>query len=111
MRQIVIPYPEAQLVRAWAIKGLFVGLILYVCFIVRDIWLPLGIAFLIAMVLDPVVDRMQRRGWSRQWASIFIFGSFLIIVGGLCVLAEPYLVDQVSSLEKQFGRYFPATRD
>ncbi len=105
----MIPYPEAQLVRAWAIKGLFVGLILYVCFIVRDIWLPLGIAFLIAMVLDPVVDRMQRRGWSRQWASIFIFGSFLIIVGGLCVLAEPYLVDQVSSLEKQFGRYFPDT--
>jgi predicted PurR-regulated permease PerM len=45
-------------------------------YLVREIWIPLGLAFMLATILDPVVDRMEARGWSRMWGSAVIFGGF-----------------------------------
>ena len=81
--------------------------LIYLCYVVRQIWLPLSLAFLLAMVLDPIVDRMEQRKWSRMWASAFIFGSFLLITIGLVVLAFPFAADQVATLQRGFERYFP----
>ena len=83
MKTLNIPIPSGGAVRRALLGSAAFVLLAYVAYTVREIWLPLGLAFLVAMVLDPVVDRMERRGWSRTWASVFIFGSFLLIVGGL----------------------------
>src|SRR4051794_3644736 len=99
MKVINIPVPDGRSVKrtlSWA-AALLVGA--YLVYAVRSILLPLGLAFLLAMVLDPVVDRMELRGWSRARASAFIFVAFLLIVGGLVVLAIPYCVDQVTTLQ------------
>jgi predicted PurR-regulated permease PerM len=91
--------------------AIFAGilLVLYVCYEVREIWVPLLLALILAMVLDPVVDRMEARNWSRARASAFIFGSFLLIVVGLAVLAFPFAVAQVDTLQKGFEHKFPDT--
>lgn len=108
-RVIVLPVPDAVKVRLWAIRAVIGLVILYAIWVVRDIWLPLALAMILATVLDPVVDRMEYRGWNRTWATAFIFGSFILIVGGLLFLATPYLIDQGMSVEQGFGRYFPDT--
>jgi len=109
MSQITIPVPSPAKIRNWAIRSAIFILVICALYAVRAIWLPLGLAFLLATVLDPVVDRMEQRGWNRTWATAFIFGSFLIILGGLLVLATPYLLDQGIEIQKGFTRYFPDT--
>lgn len=76
---------------------------------VRDIWLPLGLAFLLATVLDPIVDKLEARGMSRTWASVIIFTAFLVIVIGGLFLLIPAMVGQAGSLQESFSKYFPDT--
>ncbi len=107
MSTISIPWPSESEWRRLAWRAALVVLTIYVLYVVREIWLPLALAFLIAMVLDPVVDRMEQRGWSRGAATVFIFLSFILIVGGLIVLSAPVVIHQVEAMRSQFGRYFP----
>lgn len=88
-----------------------VGLVVlaYLAWVVREIWVPLGLAFVLATVLDPVVDRMEARGWKRGPASAFIFGSTILIVVGLLALALPHLISQATEMQRQFTKYFPDT--
>ena len=107
MQQVSFPLPSSSMVRKWLLRIALLALVCYLAYVVREIWLPLGLALLLAMVLDPVVDRMELRGWSRTWATAFIFGSFLLITIGLCILAFPYIGNQASDMQAQFARYFP----
>lgn len=109
MAHVTLPVPTVKQVRSWVLRVLVILIVVYLAYVVREIWLPLGLAFLIAMVLDPVVDRMERRGWNRTWASAFIFGSFLVIVVGLIVLSMPHLIAQGATLQDKFAKYFPDT--
>src|SRR5947209_5456132 len=79
LRELTVPMPEPGRLKQFALKAAFIAVLLYLVYLTRDLWLPLGLAFLIAMVLDPVVDRMEARGWSRSWGTIFIYASFLLI--------------------------------
>jgi predicted PurR-regulated permease PerM len=107
MKSVRVPIPDRASIKKTLL--IVVGIILAVTFtyLVRQIWLPIALAFLLAMVLDPVVDRMELRGWSRVRASAFIFGSFIVIVGGLAVLAYPFVIGQIGTLQDGFGKYFP----
>ena len=108
-RTVTVPVPERRDVRNFAVKAALLLVLLYLAWVVRSIWIPLGLAFLIAMVLDPIVDRMEVRGWKRSTASAFIFGSFLIITVGLAILAFPAIADQAVSLQIGVEKYFPDT--
>lgn len=79
----------------------------YVFYLVRNIWLPLAIAFLIAMVLDPVVDRMEKRGLSRLMATILIFAAFFTVVGAVLYLSVPAVIRQGQTLSAEFDRFLP----
>ncbi len=104
---ITVPVPDKRQVRDFAIKAVLVLIVLYLAYVVRTICIPLGLAFLIAMVLDPIVDRMELRGWNRTRASAFIFASFLIITVGLMILSFPALASQATSLQAGVEKYFP----
>src|SRR5207247_1948953 len=61
--------------RIWLVLGcLIVG---YFLFRVRDTLPPFLIAFAAAALLDPLLDRLQRRGWSRGAAAGVVFAVFL----------------------------------
>ena len=106
---MIIPVPSQRQVRDFAVKAIIVVIVLYLAYVVRSIWIPLGLAFLLAMVLDPIVDRMEVRGWNRTRASAFIFFSFLVIAIGLTILAFPAIAHQASNLQEGVERYFPDT--
>jgi len=108
-RTVSIPVPNKREVRNFAIKAILLIIVLYLAYVVRTIWIPLGLAFLIAMVLDPIVDRMEVRGWKRATASAFIFGSFVIITVGLAILSFPAIASQAANLQAGVERYFPDT--
>jgi len=95
--------------KRWFWIGLATLITCYVAYEVREIWLPLAIAFLIAMVLDPVVDKLEHRGWSRFWGASVIFASFLIVLGTSLFFGVPALVRQGSAITGQFHKILPDT--
>ena len=94
-------------VRRWLWIAVLVGVAIWLAYLVRDIWLPLSIAFLIAMVLDPVVDRMERRRWSRLAATTLIFAGFFAAAGTLLYFATPVIVRQAADISVEARRYIP----
>lgn len=59
---------------------------------------PLGLSFLIAYLLDPVVDWFEERGVHRTLAIFIILIGFLAGVGIFVVVIAPTLVEQVGDL-------------
>jgi predicted PurR-regulated permease PerM len=70
-----MPIASAPLLRNLLI-ALCIGLLMYLG---RHILIPLGYSLLVALVLHPLVSRMERRGTPR-WAAI---GAGLLVVGAL----------------------------
>ena len=66
MFEIRITNLDTRRLRRNALMGIGLLVALYLAYLVREIWIPLFLAFLIALVLDPLVDRMEARGWSRS---------------------------------------------
>lgn len=73
----------------------------------RAIWVPVGIAFIIAMVLDPTVDRLENRGLSRGVATALVFLLFLVGATLTVVLLSPGISSQAGSMAQDLGRLFP----
>ena len=109
VRQVVIQWPTGEWLRKWAIRLLIVGIVLYLAYVVRDIWVPLILAFLIATVLDPIVDRLELRGWSRAAAASLIYAIFLSVLGTAIVLAYPHVIEQAVEIQQGFVATFPDT--
>jgi predicted PurR-regulated permease PerM len=107
MGQLIVQLPDAGFWKKWLLRAAGILGLLYIAYVVRQIWLPLGLEFLLATVLDPVVDRMEQRGWRRPSATVFIFFSFVFIVVGLIVLAFPFVMDQVETVQQSLSKFFP----
>lgn len=108
-RQIIIPWPDSGSWRKWGFQALLFLVLAYLAYLVRDIWVPLLLAFLLATVLDPVVDRLELRGWSRSAAASLIYAAFLLLFTVATVLAYPHLVVQIESIRAGFASNFPDT--
>jgi predicted PurR-regulated permease PerM len=102
------PVPIRRL--AWyrpLLLGVALVAALYVVYLVRSIWPPVAVAFLFAMTLDPVVDRLENRGWRRIVATAFIFVLFLgLLIAALAIFIPP-LTSQTSDIAGALGGLFP----
>jgi predicted PurR-regulated permease PerM len=97
----------ARRLRRWFWTASVTGIALLLAYWVRDIWIPLAIAFLIAMVLDPVVDRMERRGYSRTLATVLIYVGAVAVIGVILYLGVPAMVRQATAISDQLTQYLP----
>jgi predicted PurR-regulated permease PerM len=104
---VLLPMPTARTARKWALWAVIAVLLCYVAYVVREIWLPLGLALILAMVLSPIIDRMEAKGWNRASATAFVFISFLLVIVGLAILATPFLIDEAQHIQAQLDKFFP----
>jgi len=89
----------------WAVRisvvGLFVVALVVIAFRMASVVVPLVLAWVVAMVLLPVVDGLERRGLSRTLTSIvlviLLIASIMVIVGVLTVPLT-YWVGRASEL-------------
>lgn len=108
MLEIRITNIDARRLRRNALIGLSLLVALYLAYLVREVWIPLFLAFLIALVLDPLVDRMEARGWSRLKGSLIIFAVFFGVTGGVLAVAIPAVVTQTMAITKSISDYIPS---
>ncbi|MCX7643555.1 MAG: AI-2E family transporter, partial [Armatimonadetes bacterium] len=63
-----------------------------------------------AYLLDPLVDRLEERGFSRTSGTVVVFSVFFLAALGLALVLVPPLIDQVTSLVSAClppeGRYY-----
>lgn len=57
--------------------------------------MPVIISLLVAYILDPLIDRFERRGISRWLAITFLFVLVLSAIGFLTAIVGPILVEQI----------------
>jgi predicted PurR-regulated permease PerM len=108
MLEIRITNLDAGRLRSNALIGVGLLIVLYLAYVVREVWLPLFLAFLIALVLDPLVDRMEARGWSRLKGSLIIFAVFFGVTSGILAVAIPAIVTQTMAITKSISEYIPS---
>ncbi len=69
-----------------------------------DILMLFVVAFFVAMVLNPLVSWLERRGLKRGLAVLLTLLALLGIIVGVGFLVVPPVVEQTTTLVKQFGQ-------
>ena len=108
MLEIRLDAGNAQQIKARAIRFVAALLGLWLAYRVREIWIPVFLAFLIALMLDPVVDKLEERGWGRAKATLLIFGMFFVLVVGVLALTIPAVVTQTIQISTSLSQYLPS---
>src|SRR5690348_17537880 len=70
-----------------------------------SIIVPFALGTMLAMLFDPVVDRLGRYGISRGFAIFMVFSGFVLILVGIGIYGVPALVGQVSALAENGPKY------
>ncbi|MEI9916501.1 MAG: AI-2E family transporter [Methylovirgula sp.] len=75
----------------WAAALAFIGMLLW---LFNGVIMPFAAAFVIAYLMDPLADYLQRRGMSRLAATLFILFGIVFVLALILVLVVPVLAHQ-----------------
>lgn len=82
----------------WLFIGLSVALVLAALISLQGILTPFLIGALIAYLGDPMVDRLEARGFSRTSGVVIVFAFFIGLLVLLLAVVVPILLQQVSEV-------------
>jgi predicted PurR-regulated permease PerM len=82
----------------WGLVAAFVAGLLACGFYLSDVTNPLLVGLLLAYILNPLVEALERRGWSRNAAVLVMFGATVVGTGGLVVFAAVKAADHLDAL-------------
>ncbi|MDR3419683.1 MAG: AI-2E family transporter [Xanthobacteraceae bacterium] len=63
--------------------------------LLREILLPFVAGAALAYLLDPLANRLTKRGLNRLFAALIILTGFVLVFAGLCMLIVPVLAHQL----------------
>ena len=86
----------------WALLLLGVGALIWV---LTPVLTPFAAALLLGWMGDPVVDRLQARGFSRHNAVVTVFSAMLAVFVILLLILVPMVQDQVVVLARRMPEY------
>ncbi len=86
-----------------ALWVLVVGLVLGFLYLVRGVLLPFILGSLIAILLDPVVRRLRKRGMKRGPAVGLVFTIFFGVIVAIGVVTVPIMTRQLTSFSSNVG--------
>jgi putative permease len=74
-------------------------------FFVKNLLVSLLLAIVTYFLLSPVVDALERRGFSRTLATVIPFLVLFVLILGCIQILAPSLVEQTKELQKAFPQY------
>lgn len=84
--------------------GALVILVLFL-WIFSGILLPFILGIALAYLLDPVADRLERRGMNRFWATITIVLITVLVLAVVSIIVVPILVSQAAAFLERLPDY------
>jgi predicted PurR-regulated permease PerM len=102
------PRDTAQLIALarWLLVALVVWLAWSALSYLASVLAPILAALLIAYLLNPVVERLHRRGVSRAAGAALILATFIAIVAGVVTIAVPRIADQAVDFARDLPHMF-----
>jgi predicted PurR-regulated permease PerM len=73
--------------------------------LLREVLLPFVAGMVLAYLLDPLANRLERLGMNRLLATLTIVGLFVFGVAGLTILTAPIIVRELAYFIGNFPRY------
>jgi predicted PurR-regulated permease PerM len=73
--------------------------------LLREVLLPFVAGMMLAYLLDPLANRLERLGMSRLIATLTILGSFVAVVVALIVLTAPAIARELESFVESLPVY------
>lgn len=98
---------ERKLKLFFFLSALF--LLLLAIVLIKNVFVSCLLAFVIYYIMAPMVDFLERRGLSRQIATVLPFLSVIVIFSVAAQLFIPVLLDQINSLKFDFPKYLDAS--
>ncbi len=71
---------------------------------------PFVAGMAVAYLLDPVVERLERKGLSRTWATTLVTLGFGLLVLAVLLVVAPVLVGQIAGFARRLPQYVDALR-
>lgn len=95
-------------IRAWLLALLVLVALLW---LLNDILLPFVAGIAVAYFLDPLVDRLERRGMKRDWGAVLVLSLFFMALVFLALLIVPVLHSQIVGLTERMPTAVAGFRD
>lgn len=93
--------------RFWLIgAAVFAGLLV----LLSDVLLPFVAGMAVAYLLDPLVERLARRGVSRTLGTLIVLGLFFLVAVGLVLMLVPLLHTQIVAFAGRVPGYIERTK-
>lgn len=83
---------------------------LFVIYTFRGILLPFVVGFLLAYILNPLVNFVERSRLNRAWSAALVVGIVLAILIGILVLVVPLVIQQIVGLAVRLPGYVNSLR-
>ncbi len=87
--------------RRIALWGLIAVAIFFTIWLLSPVLLPFLVGLVIAYILDPAVDKVERWGVGRLWATSLIVTLFFIVLIAAMLLLVPVLYEQILGLSNK----------
>ena len=97
-------HPATALARRW--QWLLITVIVgWLLWLLAPILTPFVFAAMLGWLGDPLVDRLERRGWSRPLGVVLVFCAMTLLVIVALVLLVPMIERQIVTLIESLPRY------
>jgi len=87
------------------LKVVAIALVLYLCYIIKDVLALLFVSLIFSAAIDPWVDKMQRFKIPRAITVLFIYLMATVIITAVVILIIPPITEQVGTLVERFPDY------
>jgi predicted PurR-regulated permease PerM len=96
---------------ATVLKAALIALAVYLVIVASEVLLTIGLAFVFALGLDPVVGWFTRRGVGRAKAALLVFALLFVIVAVIVIWAAVPLWNEVRHLADDLPSYVNDLQD
>lgn len=86
----------------WTFMALLVTLFIW---LFKPVLFPFVLGWIVAYLLNPVVNDLERKGMNRLWGTLLVLSSFMVFALALVSIAVPVLYKEMNALAQGFPGY------
>jgi predicted PurR-regulated permease PerM len=90
--------------RRWQLLAITAAIV-FLIWLLAPVLMPFAVAAMLAYLGDPLADRLERVGLSRNWAATLVFVVLLMAFIGVLLLLVPLVARQIENLVDNLPRY------
>jgi putative permease len=98
----------------WLLRILLWGLVavavIYLCYVLSDILVVFAVSVLLALIFDPFVSMIEKKGLNRILSSLIIFAVFFFIIYLIFSFLVPSFIQQMKQLIEKVKVYLTFTQ-